>query len=70
MKKLFIAAIVILMLFGSTALALVLWSYVSYSTGGGVGPNRPVNVWYSTQSYDIVYTGSDSQYDFAFQAGT
>ena len=71
MKKLLIAAFVILMLFGSTA-----WSaqrlkgkvmFASDSTG--VGPGKPVYVYFSPDSFETVYTRAapdDSWYCWSF----
>lgn len=70
MKKLFIAAFVILMLFGSTAWgAQWLKGVVTYANGDGVGPGKPVYVYFAPNNFGTVYTRAapeDSWYKWSF----
>lgn len=68
--KVFLSTLICgLLLLGSLGVAQEayrLYGLVEYSTGGDVGPNRPVLVYTSTTQYQTTYTNASGMYGYSF----
>lgn len=70
MKKILLATIIFTVLIGTYLWADLprLWGGVEYSTGGGVGSNRPVDIYVSPFAKDgTAYTDGSSCYYWSYQ---
>ena len=70
MRKLLIAVFTIIMLSSSAWALFWLSGTVSYSGGGGVGAGKPVKVWFTSTTYQTIYTDINSMYRYSFEYET